>query len=78
MIENPSEFQNGKPMKPICVSPSKGDLIYLYLSISQARYLLDQLDQSLKTVNCYNDNLHGEIDLTEIVATFPKETDNDY
>ena len=80
MIDNPLEFEiiNYKPakqMKPICKIPQQGDMIYLYLSLSQAEYLFKQLESSLKTVNSYIDNGIGDADVPEIVVTFPKGED---
>jgi len=58
---------NSSPSRMLMHVPYEGDMNYLYLSPLQARYLLDELEQSLKNAN----------DADILVLPFPKEPKND-
>lgn len=61
---------NNSPPRILLKVPAEGDMNYLFLSQSQARYLSEELNKSLKILKIgYADHI--------LVVSFPKETNND-
>lgn len=65
------ELINTNRPKILLKVPSLGDMNYLFLSLYQARYLLDELKKTIKAVNkqAFNDD-------DTLVIPFPKEETN--
>lgn len=66
--EEEFKLVNNSPSRILFKAPAEGDMNYLFLSQSQARHLLAELNQSLK--RGYTPDI--------LVFTFPKETDNEH